>query len=338
MRLLVTGGAGFIGSNFILHVLAEHRDCRVVNLDKLTYAGNPANLRDVEDDPRYLFVRGDVAEPADVERAAAARSAWGGLDAVVHLAAESHVDRSIADASPFVRTNVVGTQVLLEAARRHGVARLLLVSTDEVYGSLAEGEEPWTEESPLRPNSPYAASKAAADLLVLACARTHGLPVLVTRCCNNYGPRQFPEKLVPLVITRALAGDPVPVYGDGRHVRDWLHVEDHCRALDLVLRAGRPGEVYHVGGGNERRNLEVVRFVLRELGIPDEPGAPGCPLRFVPDRPGHDRRYALAAERLRRELGWRPRWELEDGLRATVRWYVENRRWWEGRAAPWVTS
>ncbi len=330
MRLLVTGGAGFIGSNFVRYVLAEHADCAVVNLDKLTYAGNLENLRDVEADPRYRFVRGDVAAPADVERAVqAAREAFGGLDAVVHFAAESHVDRSIEDPQVFVRTNVLGTQVLLDAARRHAVGRFLQVSTDEVYGSLGEGDAPWTEDSPPAPNSPYAASKAAADLLARACGRTYGLPVLITRCSNNYGPYQFPEKLIPLAVTNALAGEEVPVYGDGRHVRDWIHVEDHCRAVDLVLRRGRPGEVYNVGGENEARNIDVVRAVLRELGLPDEPGTPGCPIRFVADRPGHDRRYAMSSDRLRRELGWRRRWAFADGLRQTVRWYLDNRAWWE---------
>ncbi len=330
MRLLVTGGAGFIGSNFVRHMLAEYADCRVVNLDKLTYAGNLENLRDVEADPRYRFVRGDIADPADVERAvAAAREAWGGLDAIVNFAAESHVDRSIEDPSVFLRTNVLGTQVLLDAARRHGVGRFLHVSTDEAYGTLAEGEDPWTEESPLRPNSPYSASKAGADLLVRAYGRTYGLPVLITRCSNNYGPYQFPEKLIPLAITNALEGKPVPVYGDGRNIRDWIHVEDHCRALDLVLRGGRPGEVYNVAGENEWRNIDIVRAILRELGMPDEPGAPGCPIRFVADRPGHDWRYAMGSEKLRRELGWERRWSFEAGLRATVRWYVGNRPWWE---------
>ncbi len=330
MRLLVTGGAGFIGGNFIRYMLAGHAGCRVVNLDKLTYAGNLENLWDVEADPRYRFVRGDIADPADVERAvAAAREAWGGLDAVVNFAAESHVDRSIEDPAVFLRTNVLGTQVLLDAARRHGGVRFLQVSTDEVYGTLTEEEDPWTEESPLRPNSPYSASKAAADLLARAYGRTYGLPVLITRCSNNYGPYQFPEKLIPLVITNALEGRPIPIYGDGRNIRDWVHVEDHCRALDLVLRGGRAGEVYNVAGANERRNLDVVRAILRELGLPDEPGKPDCPIRFVADRPGHDWRYAMDATKLRRELGWEPGWDLAAGLRATVRWYRENRPWWE---------
>lgn len=329
MRLLVTGGAGFIGSNFVRHMLAEHADCHIVNLDKLTYAGNLENLQGLEADPHYRFERGDIAEPADVERAvAAAKSSFGGLDAIVNFAAESHVDRSIEDPQVFIRTNVQGTQVLLDAARRHGVGRFLQVSTDEVYGTLGE-EGHWTEGSPLEPNSPYSASKAGADLLVRAYGRTYGLPVLMTRCSNNYGPYQFPEKLIPLCITNALEGKPIPVYGTGENVRDWIHVEDHCRAVDLVLRRGRPGEVYNVAGENEWRNLDIVRAILRELGKPDQPGEPGCPIRFVTDRPGHDWRYAMGSEKLRRELGWERHWTFEEGLRQTVRWYLDNRAWWE---------
>lgn len=322
--VLVTGGAGFIGSNFIRHLLSRRPDCRVVNLDKLTYAGNLENLSDVEADPRYRFVRGDIADPVAVEGV----FAGFGPAAVVNFAAESHVDRSIESPRVFLETNVLGTQVLLEAARRHGTGRFLQVSTDEVYGSLGE-EGRWTEESPPAPNSPYSASKAGADLLARAYHRTYGLPVVITRCSNNYGPFQFPEKLIPLVITNVIEGREVPVYGDGRNVRDWIHVEDHCRALEAVLDRGAPGGVYNVAGDNERRNIDIVRFILAELGVPDEPGRPGCPVRFVGDRPGHDWRYAMDAGRLGRELGWRPVNSFEEGMRATIHWYVENRPWWE---------
>lgn len=323
MRVLVTGGAGFIGSNLVRHILLHRPDWEVTNFDKLTYAGNSENLADLGETPRHRFVRGDVADREAVERLFE-----GGFDLVMHLAAESHVDRSIGDPQVFVRTNVLGTQTLLDVARKRGVGRFLHVSTDEVYGSLGE-EGRWTEASPLAPSSPYSASKAGADLLALAYHRTFGLPVIITRCSNNYGPYQFPEKLIPLTITNVLEGKLVPVYGTGRNVRDWLHVEDHCRALLLVAEQGSPGEVYHVAGDDERRNLEVVQAILRELGVPHEPGQPGCPIRFVPDRPGHDWRYALDAGKIRRELGWRADVPFAEGLRATVRWYVEHRGWWE---------
>jgi dTDP-glucose 4,6-dehydratase len=316
MRLLVTGGAGFIGANFVHHVLAAHPEDEVVTVDLLTYAGNLANLEPVMGEPRHRFVRADVADPAAMATAVA------GIDAIVHFAAESHVDRSIADATAFLRTNVVGTQVLLDAARRGGVGRFVQVSTDEVYGSLgATGA--FTEESPLRPNSPYAASKAGADLLVRAAHRTHGLDALITRCSNNYGPYQFPEKLIPLFVTNALADEPLPVYGDGCQVRDWIHVSDHCRALDRVLRDGRAGEIYNIGGGNERRNLDVA------TGILDALGKPRSLLRHVADRPGHDRRYAIDAAKIRRELGWEPRERFADGIARTIEWYGSHRAWWE---------
>jgi dTDP-glucose 4,6-dehydratase len=316
VRILVTGGSGFIGSNFILRLLREHPDDSVVNLDKLTEVANPANLRDVEADPRYRFVRGDVADEGAVE------AALEGVDAVVHFAAESHVDRSIRDPGAFYRTNVEGTLVLLRAACRRGAGRFVHVSTDEVYGSLGP-EGRFHEESPLRPNSPYAASKAAADLLLRAWTHTYRAPVLLTRSCNNYGPRQFPEKLIPLMILRALEGATLPVYGDGSNVRDWIHVEDHCRALDLVLREGRPGEVYNIGARSEAPNLAVVKAVLRRLGRPESL------IRFVEDRPGHDFRYAIDPSKIERELGWRPLHVLEEGLGRTVDWYLENRSWWE---------
>ncbi|BAS27971.1 dTDP-glucose 4,6-dehydratase [Limnochorda pilosa] len=324
MIILITGGAGFIGSNFVHHLLREHPEDKLVNLDLLTYAGNLENLTEVEGNERYRFVQSDVADPEGVERAfAAAEEAWGSpVDAVVHFAAESHVDRSIEDASAFLRTNVIGTQVLLEAARRHGVERFVQVSTDEVYGSLTRMGA-FTEESPIAPNSPYAASKAAADLMVRAAWKTHGFPALITRCSNNYGPYQFPEKLIPLMIANALEGKPLPVYGDGQNVRDWIHVEDHCRGIDLTLRRGRPGEVYNFGGHAERPNLEVVRTLLRILDRPENL------IRFVPDRPGHDRRYAMDSSKSERELGWRPRWTFEEGLESTVNWYLSHQDWLE---------
>ena len=317
MRLLVTGGAGFIGANFVQLVLASHPDDVVVTLDLLTYAGNLANLESVLDDPRHRFVRGDIADRAAVEAAIGE-----GVDAIVNFAAESHVDRSIADAGAFLATNVVGTQVLLDVARARGVGRFLQVSTDEVYGSLGPTGA-FSEETPLGPNSPYAASKAAADLLVRAAHHTHGLPALVTRCSNNYGPYQFPEKLIPLFVTNALADQALPLYGDGRQVRDWIHVEDHCRGVDLVLREGRIGEVYNLGGGNERENVEIAHLILEALG------KPRSLLRHVEDRLGHDRRYAIDARKIERELGWKPRREFASGLRDTIAWYQSHRSWWE---------
>ncbi len=319
MKLLVTGGAGFIGSNFVHYMLREHADVEIVNVDLLTYAGNPDNLRPVADDPRHRFVRADVADRAAMEPLFAE-----GVDAVVHFAAESHVDRSIADPAVFVRTNVLGTQTLLDLALqyRDRVGKFVQISTDEVYGSLGDTGY-FSETSPLAPNSPYSASKAGADLLVRAYHETYGLNVNITRCSNNYGPYQFPEKLVPLMIMNALEDKPLPLYGDGLNVRDWLHVEDHCRAVDLVLRNGRPGEVYNIGGHNERTNLDVVRTILRELGKPESL------ITFVPDRPGHDRRYAIDAAKIRRELGWAPRYDFAAGIRETIRWYTANREWLE---------
>ena len=315
MRLVVTGGAGFIGANFVRHLLERHADVEIVTLDALTYAGNLANLDAVRTDPRHRFVRGDIADGDAVDDALA------GADAVVHFAAESHVDRSIEDASSFLRTNVIGTQVLLDGARRNRVARFVHVSTDEVYGSLgAEGR--FTEESPLDPSSPYAASKAASDLLVLAYVRTHGIDAVVTRCSNNFGPFQFPEKVIPLFVTNAMADEPLPLYGDGLNVRDWIHVEDHCAALDAVLRKGKTGEVYNVSAENEWTNRDLTREILRILGKPD------TLVRKVADRPGHDRRYALDAAKLRRELGWAPRRRFEEALASTIAWYAENESWW----------
>ena len=317
MRILVTGGAGFIGANYVQHVLATQPNDAIVTLDLLTYAGNLANLEPVLENPRHRFVRGDIAD-ADVVTAAIG----DGVDAIVNFAAESHVDRSIADAGAFLATNVTGTQVLLDAARKHGVRRFLQVSTDEVYGSLGPTGL-FREDTPIQPNSPYAASKAAADLLVRAAHHTHGLPALVTRCSNNYGPYQFPEKLIPLFVTNALADQPLPLYGDGRQVRDWIHVEDHCRGVDLVLREGRVGEVYNLGGGNERENIAIAGSILEALG------KPATLLRHVTDRLGHDRRYAIDAGKIERELGWKPQRDFATGLRDTIEWYRTHRGWWE---------
>jgi len=318
VQLLVTGGAGFIGSNFIRHVLQTHPDWQVINLDKLTYAGNLENLQDVADHPRYRFVKGDIADRVLVERLLTE-----GVDVIVNFAAESHVDRSIADAAPFVETNVNGTRLLLDAARHHRIAKFIQVSTDEVYGSLGPADPPFTESSPLAPNSPYAASKAAADLLCRAYRVTYGLPVVITRCSNNFGPYQFPEKLIPLTVTNALEHKPIPVYGDGMNIRDWIYVEDHCRALELVIAKGRAGEIYNIGGGREIANLELVRAILDLLGKPESL------IEFVPDRPGHDRRYAMDVSKIRRDLGWEKSLSFEEALGQTVDWYVRHHCWWQ---------
>jgi dTDP-glucose 4,6-dehydratase len=313
MKLLVTGGSGFIGSNFIRWTLTEHPADSVLNLDKLTYAGNPANLADVERDPRYAFVQGDIGDAKLV------RDVARGMDAVVNFAAPSHVDRSILDPDEFLRTNVLGVHVLLEAVRELRIPRMLHVSTDEVYGSIATGSA--REDTPLRPSNPYSAAKASGDLLALAGWHTHGVPVVITRSSNNFGPYQYPEKLVPLFVTNALEDRPLPMYGDGRQVRDWLYVLDNCAAIDLVLRRGRDGEVYNIGGGHEVANLEITREILRLLGKPESLVQP------VTDRPGHDRRYALDATKTR-QLGWSPRHPFASALDATVRWYREHEAWW----------
>ena len=313
MKLLITGGAGFIGSNFVHYVLAHRAEWRVVVLDKLTYAGNLRNLASVAEDPRFQFTRLDVCDPAIAE-------VVGGCDAVLHFAAESHVDRSIEDGTPFVRTNVEGTWRLVEVCRKAGVKRFVHVSTDEVYGSLGP-EGAFTETSPLQPTSPYAASKAASDVLVLSAVKTHGFPAIVTRCTNNYGPYQFPEKFIPLMISQAICGEPLPVYGDGKNIRDWIHVEDHCRALELILQRGVEGEVYNVGGGSELENIVVARKILQLLGRPESS------LKFVADRPAHDHRYALDCAKLKNSLGWEPRWKFEDALMDTIRWYQQNSDW-----------
>jgi dTDP-glucose 4,6-dehydratase len=316
-NVLVTGGAGFIGSNFVRYLLRHEPDMRVVNFDILTYAGNLENLTDIQGDARYVFVKGDICDPAAVRAAIAAHS----IDSVVHFAAESHVDRSILGAGAFVRTNITGTQVLLEAARDAGVKRFVHVSTDEVYGSLgAEGK--FTEKTLLHPNSPYAASKASSDLLALAWHHTYGLPVVVTRCSNNYGPFQFPEKLIPLMVCNALRDIPLPVYGDGLNVRDWLHVQDHCAAVGAVLRRGVAGEVYNIGGNNEWKNIDIVHRILSLVG------KPASLVSYVKDRAGHDRRYAIDAAKIQGELGWAPAVTFDEGLAETVAWYVEHRTWW----------
>lgn len=318
MKLLVTGGAGFIGSNFVRYMVNKYPEYTIVNLDLLTYAGNLENLKDVENKPNYQFVKGDIADRKFI----AALFAKEKFDYVINFAAESHVDRSITNPGIFVQTNIQGTLALLDAAKEIGVKKYLQVSTDEVYGTLgATGY--FTETTPLAANSPYSASKAGADLLVRAYHETFGLPVNITRCSNNYGPYHFPEKLIPLMIINALNDKELPVYGDGLNIRDWLYVEDHCQAIDLVLHKGRDGEVYNVGGNNERTNIEIVKTILNQLGKPESL------IKFVKDRPGHDRRYAIDATKLREELGWKPKHNFETGIKETIEWYLDHQEWWE---------
>jgi len=321
MRILVTGGAGFIGSNFIFYMLKSHPDCRIICIDKLTYAGNLSALAPIMEEPRFRFVKADICD----------RSAVYALfeeekpDAVVNFAAESHVDRSIEEPEIFLKTNILGTQVLLDACRKFGIGRFHQVSTDEVYGDLPLDRPDlfFTEETPLDPSSPYSSSKASADLLVQAYHRTYGVPVTISRCSNNYGPYHFPEKLIPLMIANALNDKPLPVYGEGLNVRDWLYVEDHCRAIDLILSKGSVGQVYNVGGHNEMRNIDIVRLICQELGKPESL------IVHVEDRKGHDLRYAIDPTKISRELGWLPETKFEDGLKKTIRWYLDNRSWWE---------
>jgi len=316
-RVLVTGGAGFIGSNFIRYMLGKRSDLSIINVDLLTYAGNLDNLSDLDLNPNYSFLRVDICD-----RESISNLFQEGIDYVVNFAAESHVDRSIEDSSAFVKTNIEGTQVLLECAKKYTVQRFLQVSTDEVYGSLSDTGY-FTEATPLAPNSPYSASKAAADMFARAYYETHKLPVCITRCSNNYGPYQFPEKLIPLMISNALAGKELPVYGDGKNVRDWIHVLDHCSAIEKVLFEGKNGEVYNIGGNNEMQNIEIVKLILRFLD------KPYSLIKYVKDRPGHDRRYAINSSKIQNELGWKPKVCFEDGIKATVDWYLSNRAWSE---------
>lgn len=317
MKVLITGGAGFIGSNFVIYMLDKYPDYQIINLDSLTYAGNLENLKAVDTNPNYMFVKGSISDSSFINQLFQT-----GIDIVVNFAAESHVDRSITSPGIFVVTNVMGTQVLLDAAKKYNIKKFIQVSTDEVYGSLGVTGL-FTEGTPLSPNSPYSASKAGGDLLVRAYHETYGLPINITRCSNNYGPYQFPEKLIPLIIANALNDQALPVYGDGLNIRDWLYVEDHCSAIDLVLHNGVNGEVYNIGGNNERTNMQIVRTILEELNKPESL------IQFVQDRLGHDRRYGIDATKITNELGWRPKSPFEIGMPKTIRWYLENQSWWK---------
>lgn len=321
MTILVTGGAGFIGSNFVFYQMKNHPEDRVVCVDALTYAGDLKTLKDVMDHPNFRFIKADIADRDHIFRIFEEEHP----DIIVNFAAESHVDRSIANPEIFLRTNIMGTQVLMDACRKYGIKRYHQVSTDEVYGDLPLDRPDlfFTEDTPIHASSPYSASKASADLMVIAYARTFKLSVSITRCSNNYGPYHFPEKLIPLMISRALSDQSLPVYGKGENVRDWLYVEDHCAAIDLVMRNGRDGEVYNVGGHNERSNLEVVKAILRELNKPE------TLISYVTDRPGHDMRYAIDPTKIHNELGWLPQTAFENGIRKTIQWYLDNREWWE---------
>jgi dTDP-glucose 4,6-dehydratase len=318
VKILVTGGAGFIGSNFVRYMLTEYPDVDVVNVDVLSYAGNLENLAGLEDEPRYTFVKGSIASSEGMEGV----FRDGAFDAVVNFAAETHVDRSLADARPFIDTNIVGVQILLDACRQHGVSRFVQVSTDEVYGSLGP-EGTFSETSPIQPNNPYAATKASADFMVRAAHESHKLETVITRCSNNFGPYQFPEKLIPLMVANALEDKALPVYGDGLHVRDWIYVLDHCSAVDRVLRQGRPGEVYNIGGGHDVPNIEIVRLILKILDKPESL------ITYIEDRPGHDRRYAMDWTKIREDLGWKPSHSFDEAMQSTVQWYRDNRAWWE---------
>ena len=318
MNLLVTGGAGFIGSNFVRYMLEKYPNYKVVNYDLLTYAGNLENLKDVENHRNYTFVKGDINNRELVDYLVKTHE----IDVIVNFAAESHVDRSITDPDIFVKTNVLGTQALLDVAKANNIKKYVQISTDEVYGTLGETGY-FTEETPLAPNSPYSASKAGGDLLVRAYHETYGLNVNITRCSNNYGPYHFPEKLIPLMITNALEGKELPIYGDGQNIRDWLHVKDHCAAIDLVIHKGRPGEVYNIGGHNERTNNEIVHLIVEKLGVSKDL------IKYVADRPGHDRRYAIDPTKIMTELGWKPQYTFETGIVETIQWYIDNQEWWK---------
>ena len=321
MTIIVTGGAGFIGSNFVFHMLQAHPDYRIICLDKLTYAGNLSTLEPVLQQDNFRFVKADICDRQAVDKLFQEEKP----DIVVNFAAESHVDRSIENPGIFLETNIMGTAVLMDACRKYGIQRYHQVSTDEVYGDLPLDRPDlfFTEETPLHTSSPYSSSKAGADLLVMAYYRTYGLPVTISRCSNNYGPYHFPEKLIPLMIANALADKPLPVYGNGENVRDWLYVEDHCRAIDLIIHNGKVGEVYNVGGHNEKRNIDIVRIICQELGKPESL------IVHVEDRKGHDRRYAIDPAKIHRELGWLPETKFEDGIKKTIKWYLEHKKWWQ---------
>lgn len=316
--ILVTGGAGFIGSNFVRYMLQNYPGVKIINFDKLTYAGNLENLKDVENNPNYHFVKGDICNQELVEYVVKEFD----VDVIVNFAAESHVDRSILGPEIFIRTNVLGTQVLLEVTKKFGIEKFIQISTDEVYGSLGSVGK-FTEDMPLLPNSPYAASKASADLLCRAYFKTFNVPVIITRCSNNFGPYQFPEKLIPLMIINALNDKELPVYGDGKNVRDWIYVLDHCRAIDFVIQKGRIGEIYNIGASNEWQNIDIVKLILKKLGKPESL------IKFVKDRPGHDRRYAMDWTKIKNELGWEPIYTFEEAITETINWYIQNEDWWK---------
>jgi dTDP-glucose 4,6-dehydratase len=318
MNLLITGGAGFIGSNFVRYMLEKYPNYKIVNYDLLTYAGNLENLKDVENHPNYTFVKGDINNRELVNYLVKTHK----IEVIVNFAAESHVDRSITGPDIFVKTNVLGTQALLDVAKANNIKKYVQISTDEVYGTLGETGY-FTEETPLAPNSPYSASKAGGDLLVRAYHETYGLNVNITRCSNNYGPYHFPEKLIPLMVTNALEEKELPIYGDGKNIRDWLHVKDHCAAIDLVIHKGRPGEVYNIGGHNERTNNEIVHLIVEKLGVSKDL------IKYVADRPGHDRRYAIDPTKIMTELGWKPQYTFETGIVETIQWYIDNQKWWK---------
>ncbi|MBD3107707.1 dTDP-glucose 4,6-dehydratase [Bacillus sp. AGMB 02131] len=318
MNILVTGGMGFIGSNFISYMLNKYADYNIVNLDLLTYAANVENLSSLGADSRHTFIKGDIGDKQLVNSIIKEHQ----IRIIVNFAAESHVDRSISDPGVFVKTNVLGTQVLLDAANENNIDKFVQISTDEVYGSLGEAGF-FTEETPLAPNSPYSASKAGADLLVRAYYETFNLPINITRCSNNYGPYQFPEKLIPLMVTNALEGEVLPIYGDGKNIRDWLHVADHCSAIDLVIHQGKEGEVYNIGGNNEKTNNEIVQLIIEKLGVSADL------ITYVPDRLGHDRRYAIDSKKISKQLGWTPKYNFDSGILETIEWYISNRQWWE---------
>ncbi|WP_040204251.1 dTDP-glucose 4,6-dehydratase [Neobacillus jeddahensis] len=317
MNLLITGGAGFIGSNFIQYMFEKHPDYHIINVDKLTYAGNLENLKDIQESNHYAFIRGDILNKELLDYLVTTTE----IDLIVNFAAESHVDRSITNSTRFVQTNIVGTQVLLDVAREHGL-RFIQISTDEVYGSLGANGY-FTEQTPISPNSPYSASKASADFLVRSYYETFGLPVNITRCSNNYGPFQYPEKFIPLMVIKALTGQSLPIYGDGKNIRDWLHVKDHCSAIDLIIHRATPGEIYNIGGHNEHKNIEIAETILETLGVSKHL------ITFVPDRLGHDYRYAIDSSKLQTELGWKPKFSFTEGLLETITWYQTHQEWWK---------